>query len=66
MEGHTYEITQRVYGKKVKTEIQPKDTDEPLPSPLETNTTAREGGIGFQMKVGSKIEIDAISVKILR
>jgi hypothetical protein len=66
LEGHTYNITQRVYAKKVKTEALPADPDEPVPTVIDAVTSAREGGIGFLMKYGSKIEVANMTVKILR
>jgi hypothetical protein len=65
-ENHKYDITQRVYGKKVHINITNLDPDETLPSSLETNTSAREGGIGFLLKLGAKIEVESCRVKILR
>lgn len=66
VEGNTYTITQRVCGKRVKIEAVPHDADEPHPTTVEATTLAREGGIGFLVKYGARIEVSDMTVKILR
>jgi hypothetical protein len=66
LEGHVYTITQRVYAKRVKTEALPADPDEAVPTVIDAVTSAREGGLGFLMKYGSRIDVTNLTVKVLR
>lgn len=67
-EGETYDIVQRVYGKKIHIQITPTNpnTDEPLPAPIEATTATIEGGVGLQVRVGAKIEVERMEIRILR
>ncbi|MFN0204813.1 MAG: hypothetical protein ACKVS6_00700 [Planctomycetota bacterium] len=65
VEGATYDIVEKVVGKKVNISVTPLNPDEPLPIAIESTTNARWGGIGIRVREGAKIEIDKMEVRIL-
>lgn len=65
-EGTTYEITERVFGRKVKIEIFSTKEDDAAIAPVEDSTNAREGGVGLQIGRGSMVEFERLEIRILR
>lgn len=65
-EGNTYDIVERVYGRKVHIEITPQNAEEAMPSAVDSTTSAREGGVGLQLRVGAKIEVQKMDIRILK
>ncbi|HKE00373.1 MAG TPA: hypothetical protein VKE69_05135 [Planctomycetota bacterium] len=66
VEGHSYELFERVIGRKVRVEIACLDPDESVVLPVEDQTGAREGGVGFQVRDGAEIEVQRLEIRILR
>ncbi len=66
LEGNSYDVLQRVYGKRIHMEVTPLSGDEVLPAAFDDQTVAQEGGIGFQLRPGAAIEIERIEIRILR
>lgn len=65
-EGTTYEITERVFGRKVKIEIFSTKEDDAAIAPVEDSTAAREGGIAIQVRRGAAVEFERLEIRILR
>ncbi|MBI3820592.1 MAG: hypothetical protein HY286_18020 [Planctomycetes bacterium] len=66
VEGAVYDIVERVYGRKLHIEVTPADAGEPTPAAVDSTTAAREGGVGIQVRVGARIEIQKMEIRILK
>lgn len=64
-EGSTYDIVEKVVGKKVHIEVTPQNSEEALPSAIDSTTAARWGGIGIRVREGARVEIERMEVRIL-
>lgn len=63
-EGKSYEVVEKVHGKRIQLLVKPLDGSE-APDPLQDTTNARYGGLAFQVLPGAEVVFEVVSIKIL-